>query len=84
MPTPNAVLTHCPACNAELTAEPVTGDCRYYVCSTHRRFGISGTAIAMINANEHYKATVGKRIEDGRSNELDLVIMSDDINSPRL
>lgn len=64
-----ASLTHCPACGTELVQEPVTGDCRYFVCETHRRFGVSGTVIAMAHHNPGQMENLGRKILSARSPE---------------
>ena len=83
MPNNSHTLTHCPACGEELEALPVHGDCRHFICPKHRQFGISGTAIAMMNGNEHHRTVIGKRIEEARNSEQELIITSDDINAPK-
>ncbi|MFS7307176.1 hypothetical protein [Rahnella inusitata] len=78
----NQTLSHCPACGENLEAQLIHGDSRIFVCPTHRRFGLSGTAIAMINGNDHYREIIGRRLDRDRNIEQERVYTSDDLNAP--
>lgn len=80
MPNNNQTLSHCPACGEKLEALPVYGDLRYFICPTHRQFGMTGTAVAMLNGNPIYAETIGRRIQNARDAEQDAVITSDDLS----
>ena len=79
MPNTNQTLSHCPACGSELEVEPVRGSCLYFICPTHRRFGISLTAIAMMNESQFHAENVGRRLESARASEREIVITSNDL-----
>ncbi|HEB0102978.1 TPA: hypothetical protein RYX73_003783 [Serratia marcescens] len=79
MPQDSQTLTHCPACRAEIIEEPILGNYKTYTCPNHRRFSISMTAIAMMQADPSYSATIGNRIANARGNEDQVMITSVDL-----
>lgn len=72
-------LTHCPACKAEITEDPIFGSYKSYICPNHRKFSISLTAIAMMHAHPNYSDAIGNRIANARDNENPVMITSADL-----
>lgn len=81
MSSNNQTLTHCPACGEELQVLPVYGSSQHFTCPTHRTFGLSLSAIAMMNGNDNYREVIGQRIRTARDNEQ-ILITSEDLISP--